>query len=116
MWVQLIYTDGPGNVSGYPAFTNPNVAVDFDAGDQIVGAFGSFQAICCWFTGFRYLGFWMRSGKQYGPYGYPSMSIGNYIAFYGNIYSIYSSAGTNNQPYYNPSNYYVRALNRVLTE
>lgn len=84
---QLIYSDGPGPITGWAVMANPDVGVDFDAGDRIVGAFGNFDRYCCWFKGFWNLGFWMASGKQYGPYGRPPGPYGNPFTFLGNIYA-----------------------------
>lgn len=61
-----MYREAAGPVNGFARFAeNPTVTIDFDAGDQIVGVIGSFS------TTIRNIGFYMRSGRQYGTYGGP---------------------------------------------
>eukprot|EP00884_Botryococcus_braunii_P015102 jgi/Botrbrau1/23593/Bobra.0141s0057.1 len=67
--VQLIYRERPGQINGYTRLgETPAISIDFEAGDQIVGVIGSYDRN----NGpILNLGFYMRSGRQYGPYGGP---------------------------------------------
>lgn len=89
--MQFIYNERPGPIRGVATGreTIPDIRIDFDPGDVITGALGGTSSYV-----FVSLGFWMLSGKQYGPYGGNSFTTPFTQA--SNIYGIYGCTYSNN--------------------
>jgi hypothetical protein len=90
----MVYAERPGPVNGYANNRDPDVNVAFDAGDRIAGAFGLAYDVSNW-QGLGYLGFWMSSGKQYGPYG--TGQTGNAFSLLATIRGVFGTAWDSNQ-------------------
>eukprot|EP00884_Botryococcus_braunii_P011613 jgi/Botrbrau1/20452/Bobra.145_2s0016.1 len=93
---QAIYVEGLGPLRGYSrSRPNPSISISFDANDRIIGALGQSGI---YNDGLQSLGFFMLSGRQYGPYGNPldpaqvsfSYIGGPILGFYGTADPYYS--------------------------
>lgn len=98
MGSQMLYSERPGPVDGYSEGLTPDVEITFDSGDRIAGAFGVFYDQNGWQV-ITNLGFWMASGKQYGPYGDTINIVSPYNAFstLGIVRGIFGTAWDNNR-------------------
>lgn len=93
-----MYLERPGPVNGFSEGQAPDVQIVFDAGDRIVGLLGiaydqnSWQVITA-------LGFYMASGKQYGPYGDTVNVVSPYTPFstLGVVRGIFGTAWDSNR-------------------
>jgi hypothetical protein len=86
----MVYSERRGPINTYSDNFAPDVVITFDAGDRIVGAFG--QTFSNNYYVLYSLGFWMASGKQYGPYG---MQYGTPFRYEGNVFSIFGTSWGN---------------------
>eukprot|EP00884_Botryococcus_braunii_P015104 jgi/Botrbrau1/23595/Bobra.0141s0059.1 len=92
--IQFLYMERPGPINGYSDNRVPDIAIGFDAGDRIAGAFGLAYDVNSW-QGLRGLGFWMASGRQFGPYG--GADLGNPFTLFSTVRGIYGTAWDNNR-------------------
>jgi hypothetical protein len=90
MGLQMLYREKPGPINGNTdgRDQNPEFSISFSPNDTIIGVFGTTMDQFGYTRAITTIGFYMASGRQYGPYGAAS---GTPFSFSGNVYGIYGT-------------------------